>query len=519
MRKCAVGTCCMLLVLVVFTFTVSAEVRLPALFSPNMVLQRGMEVPVWGWADTGEMITVRMAGEERTVRTSSDGTWSIKLSQLPVGGPYEMVIEGTNTITLGNILVGEVWICSGQSNMEMKVAHTKDGRMEIANGYYPEIRLFDVSNDMAAEPQSDCRGTWTLCRPQKLYDFSGTAYYFGRKIHQELGVPVGLIHSSWGGSSSETWTSMETVKTDPTFRPILEHWKPVLNNPSSIVEYYRAMSTWIDDIYYVMNTGVDYPKYADPPDLEVNVSLFPEIPSLTYNAMLAPIIPYAVRGAIWYQGETNAGRAYQYRDIFPGLIKDWRAQWGQGDFPFLFVQLANFREHDDQPVESDWAELREAQLMTLSLPNTAMAVAIDIGEAKDIHPKNKQEVGRRLALGALKVAYGQDIVYSGPLYDSMSLENSRIRIRFTNSGSGLVTKDNIPLSGFAVAGEDRKFVWADAEIDGDEVVVWSDSIAAPAAVRYGWANNPDCNLYNKEGLPASPFRTDDWPGITAVIEK
>lgn len=504
----------MLLLAVISTQHATAAVRLPALFAPNMVLQRGMEVPVWGWADPGETVTVLFAGAEVTAQTEANGRWSLKLPALAAGGPYDMFILGENSITLGNVLVGEVWICSGQSNMEMKVAHTTDGRMEIANGYHPEIRLFDVPNDVSDKPQDDVQGSWTLARPRTLYDFSATAYYFGRKIHQELGVPVGLIHTSWGGSSSETWTSMETAESDPAFKPLLDHWQPVLDNPAATVAFYRATSPWIDDLYYAMNTGVSYPVYASPPQSEIEIPVFPTIPAWTYNAMVAPLIPYGIRGAIWYQGETNTGRAYQYRDIFPALIRDWRQKWGQGDFPFLFVQLANFMERDEQPVESTWAELREAQLMTLSEPNTAMAVAIDIGEAADIHPRNKQDVGLRLALGALGVAYDQDIVYSGPTYESMVVEGKRIRISFDHVGTGLAAREDARLTGFAIAGSDSNFVWANAEIEGDRIIVWSDAVDAPVAVRYGWAANPDCNLYNKEGLPASPFRTDDWPGLT-----
>jgi len=314
--------------------------------------------------------------------------------------------------------------------------------------------------------------------------------------------------------------SMEAITSNPDFRYILYRWDEVLREKSpEIMDYYRRMGEWHEDLYHM--TYAD--RYGDkpiippghPPQAPVRLSWVPQIPTWLHNAMIRPVIPFAIRGVIWYQGESNSGRAYQYRSLFPALINDWRRLWGQGNFPFVYVQIANFRKTSPEPAESAWAELREAQLMTLSLPNTAMAVAIDIGEADDIHPKNKQEVGRRLALGALNIAYHKDIVHSGPIYESMTVEEGRIRLRFTQTGSGLTARTGESLRGFDIAGEDKRFVRARAVIMGDEVVVCSDEVSNPVAVRYAWANNPDCNLYNREGLPASPFRTDDWPGITA----
>jgi len=435
-------------------------------------------------------------------------------------GPHVMTVEGKNRITLDNILVGEVWVCSGQSNMEMMVAHCRDGAEEVARAVYPRIRLFQVENTVAPTPETDCSGVWRVCRPSTVGQFSGAAYFFGRELHRELGVPVGLIHASWGGTPAEGWMTIGALTADPAFRFILYRWNEVMKQRSrEVVDYFNEMGAWHEDLYHQLNVNMYRNRLIEPPrvapEAPVRLGWLPHVPTWLYNGMIHPIIPFAIRGAAWYQGESNAGRAYQYRRLFPALIRDWRQAWGQGDFPFVYVQIANYRERKDEPSESAWAELREAQLMTLAEPATAMAVTIDIGEADDVHPRNKQDVGRRLALGALKVAYGRDIVHSGPLYDSMTVEGDRIRIRFTNTGSGLAARVGESPRGFAIAGADSVFVRADAMIDGEEVVVRSDQVPEPVAVRYGWADNPDCNLYNREGLPASPFRTDDWPGVTA----
>lgn len=495
--------------------SVPADVRLPAVIDDNMVLQRDMEVPLWGWADPGEEVTVAIDRSQVTVTAGSGGTWMVRLAPLQAGGPYEMTIRGRNTISLTNVMVGEVWLCSGQSNMEMKVAHCADSVDEIAEAFYPNIRLFQVTNAVAPEPLDDCEAEWQACRPSTVGDFSGTAYFFGREIMRELDVPVGLIHASWGETPIEPWMSREAFAAHPEFNSTLLKWGSVLDGkPPEAVAYYATMGRWIEDLYYAMSVGKPFPVPVEPPESPVELTTFPSMPMWVYNAMIAPLIPYAIRGAIWYQGESNAGHAFQYRKLFPAMIENWRSRWGQDDFSFVYVQLANYMKPDAEPRECAWAELREAQLMALTLPQTAMAVTIDIGEAEDIHPRNKQDVGRRLALGALKAAYRKGVIHSGPLYDSMNVQDGKVHIRFTEMGSGLMVKGDGPLLGFAIAGEDRKFVWADANIEGDEVVVWSDEVTQPLAVRYAWANNPVCNLYNREGLPASPFRTDNWPGVT-----
>ncbi|MHC4602288.1 MAG: sialate O-acetylesterase [Planctomycetota bacterium] len=653
-----------LVLLLVDAGAVFADVKLPAVISDNMVLQRGMKVPIWGWAEPGEKVEVRFGIYSYGWRTTTDkdGKWMVKISPLQAGGPFEMFIKGNNTITLKNILVGEVWVCSGQSNMQWSVKGSADAEQEIAAADYPSICLFAVERKVAEQPQSDCVGSWESCSPQTVPGFSAVAYFFGRELHKELNVPIGLIHTSWGGTVAEAWTSSGALKKLPDFKAAIEKIEQVRVNPELFQKKYeRQMLEWqkkidfsgpdggpegkgctdvdfddgdwkqmelpklweqaglanfdglmwfrkevevpkswigkelilelgpIDDMdvtwingirvggletpgrwktnrkykidskvirsgrnvvaVRVLDTGGGGGIYGRVEQMklkpagaadDVAISLsgrwrykkgydlrsmppqprpplrisHQNAPTALYNGMIAPLIPYGIQGAIWYQGESNAGRAYQYRKLFGSMIKNWRNDWGQGDFSFLFVQLANFMAVNPEPVESAWAELREAQLMTLALPKTGMAVIIDIGEANDIHPKNKQDVGKRLALWALGGSYRKKLVYCGPIYKSMRVESNKIILHFDHVGGGLVAGGGKPLKGFAVAGADRKFVWADAKIDGDTVVVSSDKISEPVAVRYAWANNPVCNLYNKEGLPASPFRTDDWPGIT-----
>ena len=479
-----------------------------------MVLQQDQKATIWGWADPGEevMVTVSWHNMKWAVTANRNGKWIYNMNPPKAGGPYEMTLTGKNTITVKNIMVGEVWICSGQSNMQMSVQSSNNATEEIAAADYPNIRLFTVQRKVAQEPQSDCEGSWTLCSPETVPGFSAVGYFFGRELYQKLDVPVGLIHTSWGGTPAEAWTRRGVLKSDTDFRPILNRYDEAIKKyPQAKKEYEQKLAEWKQAVEKAKAEGTNPPRRPGAPFGPGH----PHSPSGLYNAMIAPLIPYGIRGAIWYQGESNAGRAYQYRKLFPAMIKNWRTDWGQGDFPFLFVQLANFMAVKPDPGESNWAELREAQLMTLSLPNTGMATIIDIGDADDIHPKDKQDVGKRLALWALAKTYGKELVYSGPLYKSMEVKNNQVVLHFDHIGSGLVAKGGEALKGFAIAGADRKFVWADAKIEGDTVVVSSDQVSEAVAVRYAWADNPVCNLYNKEGLPASPFRTDQWPGVTA----
>lgn len=441
---------------------VQADVKPHALITEGMVLQQGMPAPIWGTAEEGEKVLVRFQDHEATA-TTKDGKWMVRLEKLKAGGPFEMTISGKNTIQLKNVMVGEVWICSGQSNMEWPVSHSADPEKTKANSKNPKIHLFTVKKASSPTPLTDVTGQWAECGPDSVMGFSAVAYFFGRDLQKALDVPVGLIHTSWGGTPAELWTSERVLTSTPELKNL-------------------------------KGSGL-------------------------YNGMIAPLIPFAIRGAIWYQGESNAGQAYLYRTLFSAMIKNWREDWKQGDFPFLFVQLAPFSKIVTEPEESAWAELREAQLLTsLNVPQTAMAVITDVGDANDIHPKKKEPVGGRLALAARAVAYGQNIIFSGPIYDRMTVEGSKAVLSFKSLGGGLVAKDG-SLAGFTIAGEDHKFYNATAEIQGNQVVVSSDKVAKPVAVRYGWANCPVVNLWNKEGLPASPFRTDDFAMVTGPKRK
>lgn len=504
-----------------FTFTVlfslalsaSATVSTPSIFGDHMVLQQGKSLPVWGKADPGETVTVTLNDKTKSATACSEGRWTVKLPRMDAGGPYELTIEGKdNSLVFSDVLVGEVWLGSGQSNMQWTVANSANAAEEMANANFPKIRLFSVKRTVATSPQDDCEGSWAVCSPESIPEFSAVLYYFGRELHQKLNqVPMGLIHTSWGGTPAESWTSRAMLESDPDLAYMVQQWDQTLADyPAAKTAYDKAMEEWQQAAEQAKAAGTAEPKKPDEP----RGPNHPWLASGLYNAMIAPLVPYAIQGAIWYQGESNANRAYQYRKLFPAMINDWRNAWGQGDFSFYFVQLANFQDTLPEPAESDWAELREAQTMTLSLKNTGMAVIIDIGEAKDIHPKNKQDVGKRLALNALAKNYGQDVVWSGPIYKSMRVWKDKIVLKFDHVLSGLTTSDGEAPKGFAIAGADKKFVWADAIVKGKKVIVSSPQVPEPVAVRYGWAINPVCNLVNGKGLPASPFRTDEWPGLT-----
>jgi sialate O-acetylesterase len=491
-----------------------ADVKLPAVIGDNMVLQQNAKLPIWGTAEPGEQVTVTIGGQKATATAGADGRWVVKLDALKAGGPHELTVTGKNNITIKNVLVGEVWVASGQSNMQWSVRASANPDKEIADAKHPKIRLFTVPRVPATEPQRDCNAKWVECSPETIPDFSAVAYYFGRDLQKTLDVPIGLINTSYGGTVAEAWTSRPTLEAVADFKPILDRREQAFANfPKAKEQYEKQLADWKEAVEKAKAEKKDPPKQPAAPR---DPASDPNQAAHLYNGMIAPVVPYAISGAIWYQGESNAGRAYQYRKLFPTMIQDWRKAWGH-EFPFLFVQLANFNPGQPEPAEStaesDWAELREAQSMTLTLAKTGQAVIIDIGDAKDIHPKNKQDVGLRLALAALRIAYGKDLVCSGPVYDKLQVEGSTVRLKFKHCGGGLVAKGGT-LRGFAVAGEDRKFFAAEAILDGDSVLVRSDQVAKPVAVRYAWANNPLCNLYNKEGLPASPFRTDDWPGVT-----
>lgn len=431
-----------------------------------------------------------------------------------------MTVNGEkNSITVKNIMVGEVWICSGQSNMEMPLATMgwwKTGvlnyEQEVASANYPnDIRLFTVGKKVAEQPQSDCVGSWSMCTPETAASFSAVAYFFARELHKELQIPIGLIHTSWWGTPAEAWTSKRVIESRPDYKPIIDRYeKAVENYPQALEDYENKLAEWKKAAAKAKAEGKELPGEPWPPYGPGHQNS----PYRLYNGMIAPLIPYGIQGVIWYQGESNAARAYQYRKLFADLIKNWRDDWGQGDFPFYYVQIAPFKSVYGFYKPFEMAELREAQLMTLSVPNTGMVVTMDIGDVKDIHPRNKQDVGKRLALWALAKTYGREnIVCSGPIYKSMKIEGDKIRLFFDYADNGLAAKGG-ELTHFVIAGGDKKFVDAKAMIVGNTVVVSSGKVSKPIAVRYAWSNAALPNFYNKEGLPASGFRTDDWPGVT-----
>lgn len=631
---------------VVFSSTINAVVKLPSIFSDNMVLQRDQTVNVWGWADKNEKVSVVFNGQNIKIKADKAGCWKVELSPMTFGGPYTLKIQGKhNVVTKENILVGDIWLCSGQSNMEFQVKQANNAKIEIESANYPQIRFFNVAQEMSFVPKNDFQGKWEVCSPLSVGNFSAVAFFFARKLYQETGIPIGIINSSWGGTDIETWTSLGSFNSLPDkfktrYKNNPENVKEFLQtNAENKIQYESALKfdlglkeewyktstdisawrtllvpqiwispelvnvdgvvwvqydltlpataegkpaviqlgkiddnddTWINGIKIgstsgwdmsriykvesgilkggtnrisvrIVDTGggggiygqnedvflkIDNKKYTlagnwkykiAESNLKYNyvVNSPNSYPSLLYNAMINPIIQFALKGVIWYQGENNAVNAYDYRTLFPNMITDWRMKWKQ-ELPFYWVQLANYMDVDNEPRESTWAELREAQTMALSLPKTGQAVIIDIGDANDIHPRNKQDVGLRLAINALNKDYGKkDIVFSGPLYKSMEIRGDKIIITFDYADYALESHSKYGyITGFTIAGIDKKFVWAKAYIDGDKVIVYNDMIKKPVAVRYDWANNPDGNLYNKEGLPTCPFRTDTWEGIT-----
>jgi len=501
-----------------------ADVKLPSVFGSHMVLQRGQPNSVWGWADAGEQVAVTLGNQNYQVTAGDDGTWRMKLAALPMGGPHVLTIKGKNTVTCDDVLVGEVWICSGQSNMQMAVQSANDPDLEIATAKFPQIRLISVPQVGTQEPQNDFKGEWKVCSPENVSDFSAIGYFFGRQLHQTLGVPIGLIDNSWGGSTCEAWVRRDLLKADPRYTLLLERWRETENtydHKVAMEKYQLQLATWKVKVVETRQEGQSQPAKPRPPR---NPLVGQHRPANLYNGVLLPTIGYGIRGTIWYQGESNTGRAYQYRYLFPLMIQHWRDEWNQGDFPFYWVQLADFHNESADPQESAWAELREAQTMTVrALPNTGQAVINDLGEANDIHPKNKQDVGKRLARVALARDYGVDLCYQSPRYKSMEVVGSKILVTIDigqHRQGALDTFDVREPLGFAIASADKQFVWAKAKVVGrDKVEVWHDDVQEPVAVRYAWADNPVCNLRNQAGLPADSFRTDDWRGVTVDAYK
>ena len=480
-----------------------AAVKLPALISDHMVLQQNVPVRIWGTANAAEVVTISFHGQKVSASASQTGKWSVFLNPLKPGAPTDLTIAGENTIVVHDVLVGEVWVGSGQSNMEMSVERSKDADTEIAAAQYPKIRLFTVKRTVADSPADDVIGSWKLCDSTSVKTSSAIGYFFSRELHQKLGIPIGFIHSSWGGTPAQSWTSAQALEMEPTLKFISADWDKILTNyPAAKDRYDKALAAYTEAAAKAKADGATPPVAPRPPVGPGH----PNTPSGLYNAMIAPLTPYAVGGVLWYQGEANASatHALPYRRLFRLMIEDWRQNWNQGSLPFLFVQLANYKANPY------WPLLRESQADALELKDTGMAVAIDVGESNDIHPKNKQAVGHRLALAARAKVYGESIEYSGPLYRQVTRDAAGLRVWFNYVGSGLSTGGNEDLKGFTIAGKDEKFVKAVARIEGNTVVVSSPEVTDPTAVRYDWADDPSGNLMNRAGLPAGPFRTDRW---------
>ncbi len=477
----------LVLALVILSPIAQADVKLPTILNSHMVLQQGMPAPIWGWADAGEKITVKFAGQTKTTTANDKGKWLVKLDALKASAkPRTLTISAKNQIKLTDVLVGEVWICSGQSNMEWPIRASKNPKQEAANANYPNIRIYNVvGHPKSYTPVDHCNGLWTAVTPKSIPNFSAVGYFFGRRLHKELKTPIGLVGSNWGGTRIEPWTTIDGFDSVPETKPLAERARKLAASGSKRVNHQETTAIC--------------------------------------NAMILPLAPYAMRGAIWYQGESNGGEHMSYYYKKKALVNGWRKLFNP-NLGFYWVQLANFRNPNDKPQGGDgWARIREAQLKALDIPHTGMAVITDIGEARDIHPRNKQDVGSRLAQWALYQTYKKtNLVPSGPLYKSQKIEGGKIRLSFNHIGKGLMVgkktglaptaevKDG-KLAHFAIAGADKKWHWADAVIDGNTVVVSSSAVKNPVAVRYAFSMNPNtANLYNKDGLPASPFRTDNW---------
>lgn len=473
MKKDILRNFILLTLFLLVSFQSQAKVRLPSIFSSNMVLQQNKQVAIWGWGSPAENIKITGSWNNKTVevKTSRGSKWMTLLQTPIAGGPFTVTIEGENTIILENVLIGEVWVCSGQSNMESSATHSysfNNAKEEISNSTYPKIRLFQVEKATSDTKQEDLTGTWTVCSPETMMGFSGTAYFFGRELHHKLDIPIGLIHSSWGGTGAEVWMDKEVVEADAAF----------LENAAKL-----AVTDW-----WPMEAGS------------------------AFNAMIAPLIPYGIAGTIWYQGESNTVAPLNYSKLFPAMIKDWRNKWGH-EFPFYYVQIAPFK-YDTPDIG---VLLRESQLKAMSVSNTGMVVISDIGDIANIHPTNKQDVGYRLAQWALAKTYGKiDISYSGPVYKEMKTEGKKINIFFDYVEKGLVAQGG-ELTHFEIAGIDQQFVPAKAKIAGNSIEVSSRKVKAPKAVRFAWGNVAEPNLFNSEGLPASAFRTDDWEIVIQEI--
>lgn len=643
------------LILLVFHTTAFSQPRFARLFSDHVVLQRQKPVPVWGWAKPGEKVKVMLAGQSVEARADASGKWKVSFKPMEAGGPHILQVTAkSGNVSVTDVLIGEVWLCSGQSNMEWPVSAAKNFDRERANADFPQIRHFKVAREVTLTPEADLKsGEWKVASPETVGAFTAVGFFFARELYQKLNVPIGLLNSSWGGSQIEGWISKEAMLTndelrdyaqnlpttweqadlimdrklkkqlfkDPSYEPTWEDekkylaadsdfsawqktpdavgqwdWKGLMgfrgkgymakevniaadaaSKPTTLslaendgpVEVYIngklisegivkgprkvnvPANTWkagqnklvvhtgnmvaaswfgpglmgsandlfVDDGSRRISLAKDWylmPSFAEKHEY---AHLMNNVGTTIYNAMIEPLLPFGIRGALWYQGESNAGRAYQYRQSFPLMINDWRKRWND-DFSFYWVQLSSFGKNNDSNKGSTWAELREAQNRTLSLPKTGMAVCTDVGNPDDIHPTNKQDVAHRLAAHALKLDYGQNIPYASPMYDQLTVNNGKAVISFKNAENGLMVKDRYGyLKGFEIAGEDKVFHYAQAEIQGNTVVLSNAKVTKPVAVRYAWSDAPeDANLFSTDGFPASAFRTDSWPGVTVATK-
>lgn len=498
--------------------TLQAAVKLPTIFTSHMVLQQDKPLPVWGWADPGEEVTVSFGDAKVSTKADDKGNWKVSLpAQQRSADPRVLSIAGSNTINIEDVLVGEVWICSGQSNMQWTVSRSSNPEAEIAAANYPNIRLFAVPLIPAGTPVSDVNAKWEQCSPATVPEFSAVAYFFGRELHKELnGAPIGLVRTAWGGTRIEPWTppvGFESVEATHKELDVIK--KALADYHTALEAFVKQVKDWVPTAEAALTAGNDIPVLPAKPEHPLNSN---RAHTGLYNGMVHPLVPFAFRGALWYQGESNRMDGYYYADLKEALVTGWRKVWNQGDFPFYYVQIAPFNYGKDAPAKL--AELWEGQTRALRIPNTGIAGTCDIGDLKDIHPVNKQEVGRRLALWALAKDYGKtDLVFSGPMFDSIAVEGNKIRVKFKYSDGGLVSRDNQPLTWFLVAGEDKKFVKANATIDGNDVIVDAAGIEKPAAVRFGWHQFAEPNLANKAGLPAIPFRSDSWDDAEVPTEQ
>ncbi|TLD71281.1 sialate O-acetylesterase [Phragmitibacter flavus] len=506
------------LALTALPLTAHAELKLPAIIGDNMVLQQKQADPIWGWDAPNTKIKVSFSGQVKETTADKDGRWQVSLDPMNANAtPQTMTVEGSSKRELKNILIGEVWMCSGQSNMGWTVSASWDSDLEIATAKHPNIRLIKVPLVGTQEIQEDFKGQWEPCSPANVGSFSAVGFFFGRTLHQYLDVPIGLINNAWGGSAAEAWVRRDILDADPRFKDTMARWKQTeATYDFEKVKAAHAVqhAKWKTAAEEAKKAGKPVPQAPRPPQNQLTGQ---GRPGNIYAGMLHSHIQYGIKGVIWYQGESNSGRAKEYRDLFPFMIEFWRKEAKQGNFPFYWVQLADFKAEKAEPGDSDWAELREAQTLTQKLPNTGQAVIIDLGEANDIHPKNKRDVADRLVRLALAKDYGAKIPYRSPEFKSVEVNGNKAIVSIDTFGSKLRTVDVSEVKGFAICGEDQKWQWAQAKLlpNGTQIEVTHPSILKPVAVRYAWADNPICNVFSVDGLPLTPFRSDDFPMITA----